>query len=425
VDQLADPEQKRAALDEVLHSRTFERSDQLKAFLRFVCEEEIAGHSEDLHEYQIGVDVLGRSVDYSPAEDAIVRNRAYALRRKLEEYYANENPRAAVRIEIPRGGYVPRFLSRDAPLPAEDRGPAAPVVPAAPAGRKRNWMPWVWFLAGVVMASALAWWWMVPGRPRPLAPILREAWGPLADPNGRTMVHIAAPMHLFVRPTPTRVPFNRPEVDSRLLREWYNQFPALPPAESLYLRPTPNSLLWGDALGMVTVGRILTLAGVTWEVVPNRVAGGPVLRKRNVILFGRPEYSREAGQLLRNTPLTVEFNPDLREYAILDRGAQQWLKPTYGQGDYAGVVYGLITVLPSEGSPAGDFRTVLLTGSNSAGIQAAAEYFSSEREMAALRDRFAGRRFPGAYQVVVRATASATIALDLFYETHRVLAGRQ
>ena len=82
-------EQKQEALDAVLGSRTFDRSPQLKAFLRYVCEQEMEGHGDALSEYVIGVDVLGRPSGYSPTEDAIVRNRAFALRRKLDEYYFN------------------------------------------------------------------------------------------------------------------------------------------------------------------------------------------------------------------------------------------------------------------------------------------------------------------------------------------------
>ena len=89
-------------------SRTFDRSHQLQAFLRYVCEREMEGRADDQNEYVIGVDVLGRPEGYSPSEDAIVRNRALTLRRKLEEYYRHENPGARIRIEIPRGQYRPK-----------------------------------------------------------------------------------------------------------------------------------------------------------------------------------------------------------------------------------------------------------------------------------------------------------------------------
>src|SRR5262245_5679156 len=92
-------EQKRAALEAVLHSQTFARADQLKNFLKYVCETEIAGRGHELTEYLIGIEALGRPADYSPGDDSAVRTRAFALRKKLQELYEHEQPNAALRIE--------------------------------------------------------------------------------------------------------------------------------------------------------------------------------------------------------------------------------------------------------------------------------------------------------------------------------------
>ena len=43
-------EQKCAALEAVLHSQTFARADQLKSFLKYVCEMEMAGRGHELTE---------------------------------------------------------------------------------------------------------------------------------------------------------------------------------------------------------------------------------------------------------------------------------------------------------------------------------------------------------------------------------------
>ena len=66
-------EEKRAAVDEIVSSQTLGRSDQLKAFLHFVCESEINGSGDELNEYLIGVQVLGRPEGYSTSDDATVR----------------------------------------------------------------------------------------------------------------------------------------------------------------------------------------------------------------------------------------------------------------------------------------------------------------------------------------------------------------
>src|SRR5690349_21081896 len=69
-------EQKRTALEAVLHSQTFARADQLRCLLKYVCEIEMAGRGHELTEYQIGIEALGRPANYSPGDDSAVRTRA-------------------------------------------------------------------------------------------------------------------------------------------------------------------------------------------------------------------------------------------------------------------------------------------------------------------------------------------------------------
>src|SRR5262249_19920379 len=132
-------EQKQAALDAVLRSNTFARSDQLKSFLRYVCEMEIAGHGHELTEYLIGVEALGRPSQYSPGDDSAVRNRAFALRKKLQEFYERENPDAPIRIELHKGSYCPHFVEgspleksegNDASISQAVSPASGPLVPA-------------------------------------------------------------------------------------------------------------------------------------------------------------------------------------------------------------------------------------------------------------------------------------------------------
>lgn len=100
---------KRAALEQVLRTTPFRRGRQVRRFLRYICEMEFDGRASALHEYLVGVEALGRPTAYSPDDDSTVRRRAYALRQKLDEVYSKELAGAAVRIEVPKGSYVPRF----------------------------------------------------------------------------------------------------------------------------------------------------------------------------------------------------------------------------------------------------------------------------------------------------------------------------
>src|SRR5215468_5802942 len=129
-DQSLTSEQKCAALEAVLRSQTFARADQLKSFLKYVCEMEMAGRGHELTEYLIGVEALGRPANYSPGDDSGVRTRAFALRKKLQEFYEHEQPDAGLRIELQKGSYCPHFIEISPHQKATGAGPA--VEPLAP-----------------------------------------------------------------------------------------------------------------------------------------------------------------------------------------------------------------------------------------------------------------------------------------------------
>jgi len=119
--QITDVE-KRAATTQVLQSITFLRADQVRNFLRYICDMELAGRAAELSEYLVGVEAMGRPSGYSTADDSSVRRRAYALRQKLGAVYQRELAHAEIRIEVPKGSYVPRFVrvaeTRTVPGPA-------------------------------------------------------------------------------------------------------------------------------------------------------------------------------------------------------------------------------------------------------------------------------------------------------------------
>ncbi|MFN0121059.1 MAG: hypothetical protein ACKV2V_11215 [Blastocatellia bacterium] len=87
-------------------------------------------------------------------------------------------------------------------------------------------------------------------------------------------------------------------------------------------------------------------------------------------------------------------------------------------------VYGLITVLPSEGATDSAQRTIILSGVTSAGMQAAAEFFASPSGLLAFPRKLqaAGQaQLPRAYQVVVKVHSDSILPLSFQYEMHRVL----
>lgn len=98
-----------AQLNRILASKAFRQADRLKRFLTFIVEETLAGRSERLKEFVVGVEVFGKDTSFDPGNDPIVRVQARRLRAQLARYYHEEGQSDELLIELPKGGYAPLF----------------------------------------------------------------------------------------------------------------------------------------------------------------------------------------------------------------------------------------------------------------------------------------------------------------------------
>ncbi len=99
-------------LDRILTSATFQQVDRLKRFLGFIVTEALAGRSDQLKEYTVGVQVFGKDESFDPRTDPIVRVQARRLRARLDRYYREEGQADEWIIDLPKGGYAPVFRQR-------------------------------------------------------------------------------------------------------------------------------------------------------------------------------------------------------------------------------------------------------------------------------------------------------------------------
>jgi len=102
----------------VLNSGIFHRAPNLANLLTYVCNKYFEGASEQIKEYNIAVEALGRMADFDPKRDSIVRVEAYRLRKRLREYYEADGATHSLRIEITPGQYAPQFPPQNPPQPS-------------------------------------------------------------------------------------------------------------------------------------------------------------------------------------------------------------------------------------------------------------------------------------------------------------------
>jgi len=96
----------------IVASKGFCKSELLQKFLLYVCEQQLTGNAHEITEQRVGTQIFNRTTDYNPGEDNIVRSYARLLRKRLDKYFEEEGCEESLRVVIPRGGYVPVFVSR-------------------------------------------------------------------------------------------------------------------------------------------------------------------------------------------------------------------------------------------------------------------------------------------------------------------------
>ena len=148
-------------LNRVLHSRTLSGSGASRQILKFIAEKSLAGVPDEIKEYTIATQALGRPEDFDPRADNIVRVQVRQLRKKLEEYYRVEGTNDPLRISIPLGHYHAEFHTiRDEsggpPHPEPASAPQAQLPPAIPYRSLTQVLPWV-LLAALGVMSLVLW----------------------------------------------------------------------------------------------------------------------------------------------------------------------------------------------------------------------------------------------------------------------------
>lgn len=152
----------RRQMERIFDSSEFRGSERLRDFLSFVVDATLEGDLDRIKAYTIAVEVFERGPDFDPQVDSIVRVEAGRLRRQLEHYYLVDGADDPVLIEVPKGGYAPRFVCHDsapgANLAAAATTSSRSTGSATPSGRT------VVAAIGLGVTIAFALWWIL-GKP--------------------------------------------------------------------------------------------------------------------------------------------------------------------------------------------------------------------------------------------------------------------
>lgn len=465
-------EEQRHQLGKVLHSQVFRGAPGLQRFLEYIASKTIDGLSDEIKEYTIGKELLGRTEDYDPRVDTVVRVQARRLREKLKEYYDLEGAQDDILLAIPKGHYVPRFSRRpdsvppngeshasSEPLPeqhiADDlehrKGLADPQPVSLPKSRGRSSLL---FVAGLAVLPLLAILFLTvdrsagmrlleraasvlskgaPGRADSDAP-LRALWADFLHPDGSPIaaysndVFLATQTSDLLRVKSDDVDDMGAPANSALASRLVANPDLLQKAGPVFFEDVYTGT--GEVMAVFYLTRMFGDLHSGFGVKRSRLVTIDDLNKHDLIFLG----STKENALLAGLPLPQDFvfewpaqNPGVWTGRIVNLSTQPGEDGAYTvERDYkTGVVhtdYALVSFLPGF---APSRKIVVLGGLTTLGTQAAAEYVSSPSSVADLISRLGAKPgtddVPAYFQAVLKVEIMRGDVLSVSYVTgHRI-----
>jgi hypothetical protein len=404
-------------LERVLKSETLRHSQQHRSLLSYMVQKSIEQRAEDLKEYIVGIDALGKPESYNPRRDATVRIQVGRLRARLTEYYLSEGAQDPIVFDVPKGGFKVLFLKRNEPLAAGDLPEVAP--PVASKSWRFGLVPW--FCTALSVALAVAFGLMAhsaSARAERITllsttlwtPELKALWAGFLDDKRPLTLSLGTP--LFVN------------VDGVMVRDatWNIWAPdKLPPKierigqalKASAIQPDFEYNGFGETAGAFWVSRFLVSQGLDLTFRRSNDLTWDDFKERNMILLGSPK-SISFLKYVRDLHAKLDF--EVEERRIINHEPVKGEAPYYAQtgakseGTYYG--YALVTRLPGVD---GSGNIMILGSPDTEGTLAACQYITSPNGAKELLSELAprGRPMPDVFQALLKVSFRAGVPLTV------------
>ena len=291
--------------------------------LRYVVEHTLDGRLESLKERIIGQAVFDRDVGYDTNQDAVVRNAAAEVRKRLAQYYQEADSAGdTYRIEMPSGSYVPEF--HPVAVPVQPVAGVALGLAATP-GRRAGWPTAL--LAAVAVIAIAGWIVTARGVLRPAPMELDQFWAS----------HLAATAPVQICVGQSRFSYYAGHVTE-------DQQNVQVPLSSL--QPMRDRFLWfGDSIGMASISGYFSQHHKPFKIRGALVTPYGELRGNPSVLIGafNNEWTLRLTEGMRFS-LSTGASPDVRGVIDHQRGTGlTWTVARSPQGWIADEDYALVT----------------------------------------------------------------------------------
>lgn len=360
------------ALEEVLASRQFCNSKRYPALLRYIVEQTLNGHGDEIKERIIGIEVFGRPPDYDTNLDTVVRYSAGEVRKRLALYYM-EAAEAPIHIGLTSRSYHLEFwrlIPSTTLEPAMSvRETAVPSLLSLPEPQRKGshlllWLTGTLVLALLLLLFGFQWW------ARYNSPVSRF-WSPILQQKAPALISLGGVVFSAHSKLGTEVASNNFSLNPYLSFE--------------------------NGLALERVAALLNARGDQIRVQASADTSLTQMREDPTVLVGA--YNN-AWTFRLVQPLRFRFSSHPDESIIDARNpARSWTRdasrPFNGTPDYA--------LVARFHDPTTDNMIVVLAGLQRFGTDAASQFATNNDLLAALNRRLSSGWEKRNVEVVLRA----------------------
>ena len=172
-------------VERVCNAPQLRRSGRLRELLVYLCHRAWTDGAQEIREHEIGIEVFDRAPSYDSAQETIVRVQASQLRKRLEQYFAEDGLGEPRILSIPKGCYVPDVRDR-----AEGSQIAPPPVAIAPDRRLVIGLAISCFVLAIA-CGGLVYRQSLMSPPSAAGPTLQKFWSAFSAGGKQTFIVVA------------------------------------------------------------------------------------------------------------------------------------------------------------------------------------------------------------------------------------------
>jgi hypothetical protein len=387
--EVVDAELRWALLQRVIASPRLKRAARMREFLLFIGQRSIRDGCDQIHEQEIGCEVFGRPAGYDTSVDNIVRVNATDLRKRIDEYFANDGAHETLVLSIPRGSYKPVFRLRSIEPERVEKVSDTIIPLTEPSKPLRNPSYSLLILAAliiVVLAIGCCMLWVQNAALRTSLhswqsnSSLRGFWSGILGSGTNTDVILADTSFALIEDI-TKKPI---PLSAYLSREYISQIQS--PALSQDRRDDLNLIVARStgSLGDFRVAQRITALdplSKNFHLYYARDYRPELTKQDNMILIGSRKSNPWVDLFAGELNFTLEYDPDRYLSFVKNRQPAAGEQGTYVAPRASNTVsgYSVVAYLPN---PDHTGKVVIFAGTGSEATEAAGEFLTSEDSLA-------------------------------------------